>query len=481
MCFRRNIWMVVVGLLVLVGSGQTYGQQPQEAPDTIPQLSAAEALFDEGVRAYEEQMYELAHRRFLAVVRDYRFNRRTTAALLMTGNTLFQLKEYKAAQEYYTRLIKGYPESRYVSAATRGRRKASKQLQADPERVEVVNLGVALPLKNGNESSKYTQTLFNGIRMAVDQYNANGSEPQVRIVFRSSKNQPEAARQAVQQLIQEDSVDVIIGPLYSTSEVIPAAGVAEQHDVPLIAPMATEESVTMDRSYVFQINPPLSLRGRLMARYAIQELEVERMGLLAELGTDGERMAKTFRSELLKNDVEVAFFELLTAGRDWYRLPRRINPDTLQTVDGVFIPITGERASSRADAALGSFERMQQSPRILGNSSWRNLEGFSGLDAFDIIFEDSFWSGSAAATGFERGYNRLAGSPPNRLAYVGYDVTHFLIQKLTQGLSANTLAEALRQAQPYKGEGMRINFKGGQVNHGLYYMGYKNGRLVTVE
>lgn len=480
--FARLHTYLLLGLLLGGLHLPSYGQATGVPQDSIPAISAAETLFEEGVRAYEDGMYELARRRFVSVVEQYRFNQRTTSALLMAGHTLFQLEQYEEAQNYYTRLIEQYPSSRYVSEAEEARETAEQQLAQVEDRPAVINLGIALPLEEGDRT--YTQDLFNGIRVAVEEHNARTEDPKLRMVFRNSGRQPDTARQAVEALIREDSVDVIVGPLYSKSEVIPAAGVAEDLKVPLVAPMATEEGVTMNRDFVFQINPPLAVRARLLAEYAVLERSYNRVGIITQLGTDGERMAKSFQSELERRNGEIGLFELLTNGSDWYRLPEHIEPvDTLQTLDALFLPITGDRALSYADAALGSLSRVrQEGVPLLGNSVWRSMGSRGGIRQFNIIFEDSFWAdNSSTSSTFERQYDRLAGEDPNQLAYVGYDVVRFLTDYVSEKASGRALAEALREANEFEGQGIRINFDGRQINHGLFFLSYRNGQRVLIK
>jgi ABC-type branched-subunit amino acid transport system substrate-binding protein len=474
---------VAVGLLLLAAQIPALGQEMQRTGrDSIPAISATETIFEEGVRAYEQGRYELALRRFESILEQYRFNRRTTSALLMAGHAHFQLQQYDRARDYYTRLIEEYPDSRYVSEARDSRDTIDQQETRGDDRPDVIDLGITLPMDR-EEDRSYTRALFNGIRLAVDEYNARHEESKLRMIFRQSGQQPDSARRAVQTLIREDSVDVIIGPLYSTSEVIPAAGVAEDLQVPLVAPMATEEGVTMNREFVFQINPPLNVRGRRLAEYAVVERDYSRIGIVTRLGTDGERMARSFRNELERRNGEVGLFELLSSGSDWYRLPERIEPaDTLQTLDALFLPITGDRASAYTDAAVGSLTRMRQSVSLLGNSAWRSMRSRDGIRQFDLIYEDSFWPGDTGEDdAFAQRYNRLGGGDPNHLSYVGYDVTRFLTGHVSVRGSGPSIAESLRSAGPYEGEGIRIDFDGGQINQGLFFLTVRDGRPVVLE
>ena len=73
-------------------------------------------------------------------------------------------------------------------------------------------------------------------------------------------------------------------------------------------------------------------------------------------------------------------------------------------------------------------------------------------------------------------YREIAGEVPEaetirgRLAYTGYDVTHFLLGRLSEA-GPGRLAEAIQNAPPYQGLGLRIDFEN-NVNEALYLFRY---------
>jgi ABC-type branched-subunit amino acid transport system substrate-binding protein len=103
---------------------------------------------------------------------------------------------------------------------------------------------------------------------------------------------------AVERLIEQE-VDVIIGPVFS-DEAIEAGAVSEEYGVPFFAPLATDDRVSEGRQYVFQANPSLSIRGRQMARFAVEDMELETIGIAVSMDNPlSERMAERFQEESL--------------------------------------------------------------------------------------------------------------------------------------------------------------------------------------
>lgn len=527
---------LLTGLLLAVLLGAPFAERgfaqeedlPREVPDPqeIPTIPSVESIFNDGLRAFEQGRYEVALRRFENILGEYEFNRRTTIALLLAGHSRFHLGRYEEARQLYDRLIELYLESRYVSEARRARDLAAEEAEAS-ELVDrrIFTLGVVLPL--GEEHRNYTRAIFNGIRLAVDEHNTDSTRSLVRMVFADTGARADRARGAVRRLVREDSADVIVGPLYSASEVIPAAEVAERHGVPMIAPMATDPAVTLQRAHVFQINPPLATRAHLLADFLLDRYSDPRVGIVAQIGTDGARMARAFQNRLLEADtllpageradsvrsataaldtsglaesrsptevdtirtdsLRIPVFRLIESSDDWYRLTAVLDPDTVRSLDALFMPVTGSDAEASADAALGSVARMipntAQYPRVVGNSVWAGLTSAEQGSSFRVTFDESFWEGSVTPERirFERRYRSLAGSSPNRLGYAGYDVTRFLIDRLDAAPDRpGELSDSIRSAAPYDGIGVPIHFDGGQINRGIYILQYRGGEIVRL-
>jgi TolA-binding protein len=80
---HRTVKLIMVFLML----GAWAGTRPAFSQDTgsIPTIPFAETAFNLGIVAYEHGDYAGAHDRFMQVITDYTFNRRTTAAHLMAG------------------------------------------------------------------------------------------------------------------------------------------------------------------------------------------------------------------------------------------------------------------------------------------------------------------------------------------------------------------------------------------------------------
>jgi ABC-type branched-subunit amino acid transport system substrate-binding protein len=535
--------LLLIGLL----AGLVAAPGQAQVRDTIPRSSDAELMFEQGLAAFERGEYQRAAERF-RLVNDYRLNRKTTAALVMEGKALLRLARYQAAIDVLTTLLDRYPNTSYREEAERILEVARTRRREDGARVDTLRLGVALPTTD--EAVGLTQALFNGIRLAVDEHNglrrryvpppglrasvdsfgvartaevygdslaeAEGRTTvttatdtlrvdSLKVVteqrgrpdwvakmhFRRVGDGADGARAAVDSLVQIDNVDVVLGPLFSATARA-AGAVAERARVPLVAPLATDESVSEGRAYVFQANPTIPLRGRIMARFAARSLLTESVSIIYERDSRyGEQMAQGFRAEAREQGLQLPFVLPLDNPREWSRLPEALEADTTITdsmfaaTEAFYVPVVGRNASGKIQDALTGLGRLNTTARVLGNSAWHNLTVRKEASAFTATYANDFYVDTSRpeVQDFIRDYRLLTGDTPGslsvrgrRLVYTGYDLTQFVLSVLSP-TPPGPRPDDLRASSPYEGLGIRVHFPEGNVNRAMYFHRYRNNRV----
>ena len=466
-----------VFLLLLLVAGPAAAQTT--GADPVQRNAQADIDFEAALQAFEAENYALAYQTFRAVYERYPLHRKTTAAMVMAGKALYRNREYARAVELLTQFREDFPTSGYRATAGRTLGFAQQKAQEEELRANAIRLGIALPLNR--EDRVLTQSLFTGMRIAVDEYNTRALRP-ITMVFRDSRNTQAGAQQAVEVLAEED-VDVIVGPLYS-GEAQAAAGTAEGQGIVLIAPLATDEGVARGRRYVFQANPTISERGAFMARMAIDSLGLRRVGVAAEKdNTISERMAEGFHQEALRLGADVMFYELLASSRDWTQLPDLVGNDALSSVEAVYLPIHRDRdrdAHRIMEETLTSLSRLPSPPRVLGGSKWHGVSFAGQARSLNVTYSDVYYvdDGQSEVRTFKRKYREVSGGQqPGRLAYVGYDVASYLIIHLAQQMG-QPLPDLMRASGVYRGLGTRIKFsQGGGSNEALFLLGYTSAGI----
>ncbi|NBC19195.1 MAG: ABC transporter substrate-binding protein [Bacteroidetes bacterium] len=453
---------------------------PAQAQVTEPPVRSEEArtTFEQGLTAFDEGDYGMAYRRFRLVYEAYPLNRHTTAALLMAGRALYRQAAYEEAIDLLTQFVERYPTSSYTGAA-RSTIERSREALAQKKRLEQrLRLGIALPMTP--REAAFSQSLFNGIRLAVDAFNADTSRTHsVQLVFADTKNAAGATRRAVTRLARNDSVDAIIGPLFS-EEARAAAQAAEEQEVVLVAPLATEDDVSAGRRYTFQANPTIGVRGRVMATFAIRDMRLASFGLFAEQGTNSisERMAEGFQEESFRLGADVVFYEWLQARREWASVLDKVGMDSIRSVEALYLPIDGQGAPQLAEGILRSLDRAGTYPRVLGNTRWSGLRDAALASRFHVTYTTEYHldADDEAVLNFEERYEALAGEAPDRLAYVGYDVAQYLLEHLVEHETTDTpLVDVLQAAPRYDGLATRIDFGQSNVNQAMFILTYRDG------
>ena len=474
----------LVALLVLVSPALAQ----EAATDRIPRNEEAELVFEQAIEAFEEGDYGMAYRRFRLITNTHPLNQKTTAAVLMAGKALYRQGEFERAEDVLARFIQTYPTSSYVDEAEETLRFARAQMTLEGERRDVVNLGILLPL--GADDAALTQALFNGVRLALEDFNAqNDQGVTIRMIFEDSGGDPARTRQAVTALANRTSV--ILGPLYS-EEAEAAAEAAEEEGVVMIAPLATDDAVSEGKRYVFQANPTLATRGRLAADFAMRNLRLRSFGVVAERSGSAisERMAESFQEEAMRQGAEVAFFKLLPSARSWSQLREVLEGDEedenlLGEIEALYLPVSGDDAIENIQAALRELERTGTDVRVLGNAEWDDLPSKLLASTFQTTYSNDFYVDEQApdVRAFAERYRALTGTSalaldanPRRLAFTGYDLARYVLAQISEGES-QSLAGALRAAPPYQGLGVRLDFSGSNVNQAMYFLRYRAGRL----
>ena len=440
-------------------------------PATADAVPAAEAAFENGLALFREGAYAEAERLFTRAATEFGYNQRTTAASLMAARAAYADGAFARAVSAATRLVSQYPQSRYADDARRLLALAAGGAQREP-----FDLGVVLPVAGAD--GYLGQALFNGVRIAVDEHNQRGAGRPVRMVFRDSRGTGEGARQAVEAAIAQGA-DAVLGPLFS-DEAGPAGAAAEAAGVVLLAPLATDESVSQGRRFVFQANPTFPARGRAMARYATGRLGVERVGVAAQRGTLGADMAGAFATEARRLGAAVAFEHLLPDEAAWADVDRQVGAGALGGVQAVYLPVTGRDAPRYAGDALRALDAAGRAPRPLGNTEWEGIPSTATGRASRLgaVFTQDFFVAPGAADAFGRTYRALSGIGQDRLALMGYDLARFVLANVG---AEGPLGDALRAAPRFDGLGHRFRFGGGQVNEALFVLGFRDNQAVLLE
>jgi ABC-type branched-subunit amino acid transport system substrate-binding protein len=335
-------------------------------------------------------------------------------------------------------------------------------------------IGVTLP-SFGINSDNYeiSQHLYFGIQLAVEEFNTNNSNKKAFLNFKQTNIDSIRSEDILNQLIWQKDVDVVIGPLFSDVAQSFSA-LAEQYEVPIITPLANSDKLNLANNYVFQTNPTFSVQGKKMAQYAVNNLGLDTVAVLAEMNSLGEASALAFRHEAERLGAFVQHFFLKDLESNGYDISEYTaylsKTDTLMPapgLKGIYAPFTGSAAPTLIRNLLTDLEASRSDYILLGSEEWQDTDlentrlpetSIHFSKSFDIRFEDS------DVENFSSNFRLRFQTEPNQFAFIGYDVSKIVLNTLARVGNPDYLKKGLRELKNYRGLSSNIGFSNEHIN-----------------
>ncbi|MCC8179860.1 MAG: ABC transporter substrate-binding protein [Planctomycetes bacterium] len=138
-----------------------------------------------------------------------------------------------------------------------------------------VRIGVCLSLSG--EFSASGKKALAGMRLRMQMHNeAPGTVGPVELVIRDDGSKADQAKQVVSELIHDEKVQLILGPI-STNLILGLRDMARENEVVLISPSVTSPLVGRDGDWAFRLLFDDEFQGVALARYLYRELGVRRV------------------------------------------------------------------------------------------------------------------------------------------------------------------------------------------------------------
>jgi branched-chain amino acid transport system substrate-binding protein len=306
-----------------------------------------------------------------------------------------------------------------------------------PEQQAEIRVGVIAPISG--DISNVGQSSVEAAKLAVQEVNdaggldVGGQRQKVVLVIEDNQDKAEAAASAVQKLINQENVVAIVGPQASRNA-IPAANVAEGAHIPLISPWSTNPETTAGKQYVFRVAFIDPFQGRVMARFAIEELGAQKAAVLYDVASAYNKgIAEIFKQIFEEAGGQVVAFESYTTGeQDFTPQLERIRDSGAEVL---FLPNYYNEVPLQTKQA----REMGIDIPFIGSDSWGGLEP---ADCQEL--EGSFFSTHYApdiadqqAQAFIDAYRQAYGRIPDDVAALTYDAFGLLFQAIQSQGQAN--------------------------------------------
>lgn len=306
-----------------------------------------------------------------------------------------------------------------------------------------------------------------GAQLAVDEINAAGGvdlggvRHRVVLFEREIDNRPDAAAVAARSLINLDSIDVLLGP-QTSSLAIAAAPVAEESQVVMIAPMASNPAVTSGRRLVFRLAFLDDFQGEVIARFAADSLGLRSAAALHDAASPyGQNITELFTRTFTARGGRVVRVETFDSDgpRDYAPQLRRIlaaRPEALLLPNFVTAD-SSQIYQARAMGFRGVF---------LGTDSW-DVRGLSPREAALGALVVANWdrrSDRPAAAAFIARWTARHGDVPIATSAATYDAVHLAMLAMQRAgvRGGPAMADSLRTFGRYVGAITDYEFRGSQ-------------------
>jgi len=332
------------------------------------------------------------------------------------------------------------------------------------ETVSQIKVGVIAPLTGSIPA--VGQSTKNAAELAVKEINdaggldVGGQKTEIVLFIEDNEDKEESAVSAAQKLINQNNVVAIIGPQASRNA-IPASTIAENARIPMISPWSTNPETTAGKKYVFRVAFIDPFQGRVMARFAIEELEAKEAAVLYDVASAYNKgIAEIFKQVFEEAGGQVVAFEAYTTGEEDFTTQLTAIRDS--GADVLFLP----NYYNEVPLQVRQAHELGVEATAIGSDTWGQLAAEDMAEMEGLFFSTHYASDIASdvAQEFINKYKEAYGEIPDDVAALTYDAFGMLFQaiesqgeadpeSIRNGLAAMSQYEGVTGMMEYKGTG----------------------------
>ncbi|MFO3667170.1 ABC transporter substrate-binding protein [Anaerococcus kampingiae] len=342
------------------------------------------------------------------------------------------------------------------------------------EASETIKLGNSAPLTG--PLSIYGQTTNNGIKLALEEVNANGGILGKKVDWVEYDDKGEITDAVTNyNKLMEDKVDAIFGGVPSK----PALAIAESSvndGVLYITPTATQANITEGKPNVFRTCFTDPFQGEVLANFSKEKLNAKKVAILRNQSSDFsmgvadvfEKKAKELGMEVVADesygDSDTDFKAQLTNVRGQ-------NPDVL------FIPDYYEKVALIAPQV----KEAGIEATLVGADGWDTVlsvmdeSSFSSLDNSYFSNQFTLEDPSEEVQTFLKNYKEKFGEIPSTFAAEGYD-TVYLYKQAVEAAGTTEWAKVIEALKKVEFKGVTGSFTYDENNNPV-----KTAKMIRIE
>lgn len=310
------------------------------------------------------------------------------------------------------------------------------------------------------------QPVLNAARMAIQDLTRrgglklNGEHHEVVLAVEDDIGSPEQASRAAYRLINQHQVSALVGCNLSRNA-IPVGRVAQQVRIPMISPASTHPLTTRHRPFVFRVPFTDPEQGRIMARFAFQELGLRRVAIFynaAEVYSIGVQEAFRLELESLGGSV-IATHTYLSRDED---LRPALEDLKASQPEALFLP----NYTWDIPPIASQMDALDWQVPLLGGEGW-TTEILAQNPLLDGAYVIQHWHRDAVldnpvARRFLAAYESEHSQAPYSVSALTFDALHLLFQAIerSNSIEPDAIRQQLAATESFAGVTGSITFKG---------------------
>lgn len=299
----------------------------------------------------------------------------------------------------------------------------------------------------------FGQSQSRGIALAVREINEAGGvlgRP-IRVITYDNQGRPTESAAAANRLVVRDKVHVLLGEVAS-SRSLAMAPIAEEHRVPMITPASTNPRVTEGKDWVFRVCFIDPFQGKVMAKFAREELGLSRVAVLRDVRNDySVGLANFFVEAFRELGGTVVIDQSYSAGDIDFR--SQLTEIRAREPEGIYVPgyYTDVGLIARQARELG------MKVPLMGGDGWDSSKlyeiGGEALDGSYFSNHYSFENPDPVVQTFITKYREAYGEVPDALAALGYDAARLAADAIARvgSLDRPAIRYALATTRDFRG------------------------------
>ncbi|MDR0552136.1 MAG: ABC transporter substrate-binding protein [Spirochaetaceae bacterium] len=355
---------------------------------------------------------------------------------------------------------------------------------AKKQAADVIKIGVFEPLTGGNAAGGAMEV--EGIRLANElnpSVTIDGKVYKVELVIADNKSEKVDAANAVERLITNDKVTVILGS-WGSSLAMAGGEVAKDAKIPVIGLSCTNPLVTAGNDFYFRVCFIDPFQGRVMANYAAGDLNAKTAVIVQEVSNDySVGLAKFFKDTFtgLTGDPNsvLATVNYNSGDQDFSA--------QLTTIKGLNADVIFAPGNYTESALVISQARQQGiTAPFIGGDTWETPEfvDVGKVNVEGTVFSTFFaseYATSAVAAVFLSEYKKKYNKEPAAVTALGFDGYLVALDAITRANSTDPvkIRDAIAQTAGFVGAtGTTTLDSNGDATKGAYLKTVQNGKFV---